>query len=181
MKTEIYKIKTDQAWNRLYNRLDNDRLLAKVDEGRSIRKHSQWIRYGAVAAVLIGVVWGALYWMTGSEREPAQNFLTQENQGISTLATTLEDGSVVLLAKETSLLYPKHFIADKREVSLQGNAFFDVAKKQGQPFWIDTEQAKIEVLGTAFSVQSDEHAPFRLSVQRGIVKVTLKKEIRNVM
>ena len=38
MKTEIYKIKTDQAWNRLYNRLDNDRLLAKVDEGRSIRK-----------------------------------------------------------------------------------------------------------------------------------------------
>ena len=34
---------------------------------------------------------------------------------------------------------------------------------------------KIEVLGTAFSVQSDEHAPFRLSVQRGIVKVTLKK------
>ena len=175
MKTEIYKIKTDQAWNRLYNRLDNDRLLAKVDEGRSIRKHSQWIRYGAVAAVLIGVVWGALYWMTGSEREPAQNFLTQENQGISTLATTLEDGSVVLLAKETSLLYPKHFIADKREVSLQGNAFFDVAKKQGQPFWIDTEQAKIEVLGTAFSVQSDEHAPFRLSVQRGIVKVTLKK------
>ena len=91
------------------------------------------------------------------------------------MATTLEDGSVVLLAKETSLLYPEHFIADKREVSLQGNAFFDVAKKQGQPFWIDTEQAKIEVLGTAFSVQSDEHAPFRLSVQRGIVKVTLKK------
>ena len=31
MKTDIYKIKTDQAWNRLYNRLDNDRLLAKVD------------------------------------------------------------------------------------------------------------------------------------------------------
>ena len=68
MKTEIYKIKTDQAWNRLYNRLDNDRLLAKVDERSPIRKHSLWIRYGAVAAVLIGVIWGALYWMTGSER-----------------------------------------------------------------------------------------------------------------
>ena len=153
----------------------NDRLLAKVDEGHHTRKYSQWIRYGAVAAVLIGVIWGTLYWVTGSDKELAQHLLTQENQGVSTLATTLEDGSVVLLAKETSLLYPKHFIADKREVSLQGNAFFDVAKKQGQPFWIDTEQAKIEVLGTAFSVQSDENAPFRLSVQRGIVKVTLKK------
>ena len=119
--------------------------------------------------------------MTGSDKELAQHLLTQENQGVSTLATTLEDGSVVLLAKETSLLYPKHFIADKREVSLQGNAFFDVAKKQGQPFWIDTEQAKIEVLGTAFSVQSDENAPFRLSVQRGIVKVTLKKRKSGVL
>ena len=66
-------------------------------------------------------------------------------------------------------------------MSLQGNAFFDVAKKQGQPFWIDTEQAKIEVLGTAFSVQSDENAPFRLSVQRGIVKVTLKKRKSGVL
>ena len=44
MKTDIYKIKTDQAWNRLYNRLDNDRLLAKVDEGHHTRKYSQWIR-----------------------------------------------------------------------------------------------------------------------------------------
>lgn len=175
MKTDIYKIKTDQAWNRLYNRLDNDRLLVKVDGVRPARKHSQWMRYGAVAAILIGIVWGTLYWVTDSDKEPVQSFLTQENQGVSTLAATLEDGSVVLLAKETSLLYPEHFIAEKREVSLQGNAFFDIAKKQGQPFWIDTEQAKIEVLGTAFSVQSDENTPFRLSVQRGIVRVTLKK------
>ena len=175
MKTDIYKIKTDQAWNRLYNRLDNDRLLMKVEGDRPARKHSQWMRYGAVAAILIGIVWGTLYWVTDSDKEPVQSFLTQENQGVSTLAATLEDGSVVLLAKETSLLYPEHFIAEKREVSLQGNAFFDIAKKQGQPFWIDTEQAKIEVLGTAFSVQSDENTPFRLSVQRGIVRVTLKK------
>lgn len=78
MKTDIYKIKTDQAWNRLYNRLDNDRLLAKVDEGHHTRKYSQWIRYGAVAAVLIGVIWGTLYWVTGSDKELAQHLLTQE-------------------------------------------------------------------------------------------------------
>ena len=53
MKTDIYKIKTDQAWNRLYNRLDNDRLLAKVDERSPIRKNSLCIRYVAVDAVLI--------------------------------------------------------------------------------------------------------------------------------
>ncbi|WP_291593938.1 FecR family protein [Bacteroides sp.] len=174
MKTDIYKIKTDKAWNRLYDRLDNDHLLAKVDEGHRTRKLSPWMRYGAVAAVLIGIVCGAVYWVSGF-KEPMSNLLTQENQSAFTLATTLEDGSVVLLAGETSLLYPEHFIADKREVSLEGNAFFDIAKKQGQPFWINTEQAKIEVLGTAFSVQSGENTPFRLSVQRGTVRVSLKK------
>ena len=58
---------------------------------------------------------------------------------------------------------------------MQGDAFFDVAKKQKQPFWIDTKEVKIEVLGTAFSVKSVEDTPFRLSVQRGTVRVTLKK------
>ena len=50
-----------------------------------------------------------------------------------------------------------------------------MAKNRERPFWIDTEQVKIEVLGTAFSVKSVEDAPFRLSVQRGTVRVTLKK------
>lgn len=175
MKTDIYKIKTDKAWNRLYGRLDNDRLLVKVDEGHHTRTLSPWKRYGTVAAVLIGIVCGtAMYWALSS-KEPVPNLLTQENLSAFTLATTLEDGSIVLLAEETSLLYPEHFIADKREVSMEGNAFFDIAKKQGQPFLINTEEVKIEVLGTAFSVQSNENAPFRLSVQRGTVRVSLKK------
>ena len=74
MKTDIYKIKTDQAWNRLYNRLDNDRLLAKVDEGHHMRKLSPWMRHGAVAAVLIGIVCGALYWVSGF-KEPVPDLL----------------------------------------------------------------------------------------------------------
>lgn len=40
---------------------------------------------------------------------------------------------------------------------------------------IDTKQVKIEVLGTSFSVRSLENSPFRLSVHRGIVRVTLKQ------
>ena len=50
------------------------------------------------------------------------------------LVTTLEDGSVVYLAQESTLKYPEHFATDKREVNLQGEAFFDVAKKHEQTF-----------------------------------------------
>ena len=171
MKTDIHKIKTEQAWNQLYDRLDKDHLL--VEDHRK-PKISIWVRYGAVAAVVVGFVLGTLYWEFG-QREELPSLITQKNQDIPTLVTTLEDGSVVFLAKETSIRYPEHFVSDKREVSLQGDAFFDVAKNRERPFWIDTEQVKIEVLGTAFSVKSVEDAPFRLSVQRGTVRVTLKK------
>lgn len=170
MKTDIHKIKTEQAWNRLYDRLDQDHLLV---ENRRIHTVPIWVRYGVAAAIVVSFVFGALYWGLG-QKEELPNLITQENQDVPTLVTTLEDGSVVFLAKETSIRYPEHFVSDKREVSLQGDAFFDVAKKQKQPFWIDTKQVKIEVLGTAFSVQSVEDAPFRLSVQRGVVRVTLK-------
>ena len=171
MKTDIHKIKTEQAWNRLYDRLDKDHLLV---EDHRMPKIPMWVRYGTVAAMVLGLVFSTLYWGFG-QKEELPDFITQENQDVPTLVTTLEDGSVVFLAKETSIRYPEHFVSDKREVSLQGDAFFDVAKKQKQPFWIDTKEVKIEVLGTAFSVKSVKDTPFRLSVQRGTVRVTLKK------
>ena len=102
------------------------------------------------------------------------------NQGKTTLATTLEDGSIVYLAGNAAIHYPEHFQADKREITLQGNALFDIAGNRQRPFLIETEDTRIEVLGTAFNVKSDNTQPFELSVQRGMVKVTLKQSGQDV-
>ena len=109
------------------------------------------------------------------------NLVTQENREASMLVTTLEDGSVVYLAQESTLQYPEHFATDKREVNLQGEAFFDVAKNHEQTFLIETGKVRIEVLGTAFNVRSHEDDSFRLSVQRGRVKVSLKQGGQSVL
>jgi len=66
-------------------------------------------------------------------------------------------------------------------VNLQGEAFFDVAKKHEQTFLIETEKVQIEVLGTAFNVRSHGDDSFRLSVQRGRVKVSLKQGGQSVL
>jgi len=65
-------------------------------------------------------------------------------------------------------------------VSLQGNALFDVTGNHKRPFVIETEDTRIEVLGTAFNVKSNDSTPFELSVQRGEVKVTLKKDGQDI-
>ena len=135
----------------------------------------------AAAAVALLCLLVSVTYLNRSGQDTDPNLLTRQNsETATTLVTTLEDGSVVYLAGNTSLKFPEHFSSDRREVSLQGNALFEVAGNRKQPFVIETEDTRIEVLGTAFNVKSNDSSPFELSVQRGEVKVTLKKDGQDI-
>lgn len=170
-----HRTKTDEAWKHLYARLDEDRLLPDPVRSRTVHRE-RLLKWSALAAAMFAgfVCLASVWWLASGTADDEPNLLTQENREASTLVTTLEDGSVVYLAQESTLKYPEHFAADNRKVNLQGEAFFDVAKKHQQTFLIETEQVRIEVLGTAFNVRSHDDGLFRLSVQRGRVKVSLK-------
>ena len=128
------------------------------------------------AAIVILCVSVATAIFLGRERTPETTLLTlHNNEASTTLVTTLEDGSIVYLADNSQLSYPEHFQREKREVSLLGNALFDVSGNKERPFLIETEQARIEVLGTSFNIKSSDKSIFELAVRRGLVKVTLKK------
>lgn len=177
MEINRMKTKTDEAWERLYARFEADNLLADAAGGSMAVRRKLHLRWGAVAAAVIaGIVCLAAWWVMPEQGEDIRNFVTQENRELTTLVKTLEDGSVVYLAQESTLQYPEHFATDKREVNLQGEAFFDVARKPEQAFTIETEKVRVEVLGTAFDVRSNEDIPFSLSVKRGRVKVSLKQD-----
>ena len=157
--------------------MDADGLLLSGRQDRKRLSASMLWKWGAVAAIWIGIgVFLTTTYRKVDESVEAQVLLMRENTEQSTLVTTLEDGSIVYLGGETSLRYPEHFSMDKREVSLQGNALFDVTGNRERPFLIETEEVRIEVLGTAFHVKSDAGSPFELSVQRGKVKVALKNK-----
>ena len=179
IETERNKRKTDRAWNTLYQRLDEEGLLS----GRpaSPFRSPAWKRGVAAAAVALLCLLVSVTYLNRSGQDNDPNLLTRQNsETATTLVTTLEDGSVVYLAGNTSLKFPEHFSSDRREVSLQGNALFDVAGNHKRPFMIETEDTRIEVLGTAFNVKSNDSTPFELSVQRGEVKVTLKKDGQDI-
>ena len=104
--TEVNKnrTKTDEAWERLYARLDKDRLLVEVGQERAVRR-KLLLKWGTLAAAVIaGFVYlaSALWFVPGGEVENL-NLVTQENREASMLVTTLEDGSVVYLAQESTL------------------------------------------------------------------------------
>lgn len=67
----------------------------------------------------------------------------------------LADGTMVWLNAGTVLEYPDKFVGEKREVRVSGEAFFDVAKNEKQPFVVLTpDDIKLRVLGTRFNVNS---------------------------
>ncbi|TKG92298.1 DUF4974 domain-containing protein [Puteibacter caeruleilacunae] len=71
----------------------------------------------------------------------------------------LADGTKVWLNADSKLTYPVNFYGDKRIVSLEGEAYFEVTHDASHPFMVKVNDYDVEVLGTAFNVkayQNDE-------------------------
>ena len=166
---------TDDAWNALYKRFDNDGLLPAADNKptRGVL-HSTGMKWVAVAAVACICIISALV-IRNMNTGDLKMYTLHNEENAPTLVTTLEDGSVVYLNQQTSIEYPVHFEKDRRRVSMQGDAFFEISKNRERPFFIETANARIEVLGTAFNVVSKDKDSFSLSVKHVEVKVTLKQ------
>lgn len=84
---------------------------------------------------------------------------------------TLADGSVVHLNSATILRFPFAFTGPKREVFVDGEAFFTVAPNANQPFIVHSKKKDVQVLGTAFNINT-YNDQFTLSLISGKVVVT---------
>ena len=72
----------------------------------------------------------------------------------------LSDGTSVWLNAASSLRFPVSFTGAQREVELNGEAYFEVAKNRNQPFIVSANGTSVQVLGTHFNVSAyhDDYA-----------------------
>jgi ferric-dicitrate binding protein FerR (iron transport regulator) len=134
--------------------------------------NSIWFKIAAVGLLVIGLtsLWNMFRSHEIKVRELAYNEiivpLGEKAQII------LSDGSHVWINSASKLRYPVMFGETSRDVTLEGEAFFDVVKKHGKTFVVNTRDVKVNVLGTAFNVKcypGDEKT--QTIVVRGEVKV----------
>ncbi|MBB5439572.1 ferric-dicitrate binding protein FerR (iron transport regulator) [Pedobacter sp. AK017] len=86
---------------------------------------------------------------------------------------TLDDGTKVYLNRGSSIRYNQGFGKEKREIFLDGEAFFDVAKNKAIPLFIHVRNLNIEVKGTAFNVNADQKKhSVEISLLRGLIEIT---------
>ncbi|GEQ85671.1 sensor [Patiriisocius marinistellae] len=89
----------------------------------------------------------------------------------------LPDDSRITLNKDATVTYKKYGWAFDRNVTLEGEAFFEVAK--GKKFTVTTEQGIVTVLGTKFNV-STKNNKFKVSCYEGLVSVSHNNRIFEV-
>ncbi|MEO3403518.1 FecR family protein [Mucilaginibacter sp. CAU 1740] len=84
----------------------------------------------------------------------------------------LPDGSKVWLNAESSLRFPAHFTGSRRQVTLTGEGYFEVAKDKAHPFTVDINNMEVEVLGTHFNVMGyKDEAATATTLLEGSVKI----------
>lgn len=128
----------------------------------------------ATAAAVLTAAW--IGWQYTRPAAPALQQLSSAPGGKSKIV--LPDGSVVWLNSNTQLHYEKNsFGKQHREITLTGEAFFDIAKSEGIPFIIHAGKVDIRVLGTAFNVKAcaGDSAVFTTLV-RGKIAVSFQEK-----
>lgn len=89
----------------------------------------------------------------------------------------MADGTEVWINSESAIKFPVNFIGNKREVKVEGEVFFKVAKDKNKPFVVKTSMGKISVLGTQFNIRDykDENKLVATLVE-GSIKYTDKRK-----
>ena len=131
----------------------------------------------SMAALLaLGIALSVTYYLKGYNQQRFTLADLQQKKTPSRVKSKiyLSDGSVVTLNSETTLKYPPSFTGPTREVYLNGEAFFDVAKDHKHPFIVHAGKMSIRVVGTAFNVKSYKNdIASETTLIRGSIEVTL--------
>ena len=84
----------------------------------------------------------------------------------------LEDNTTVTLQSGAKLSYPQKFAGDKREVYLEGAAFFELHDDARRPFYVCNNNLVARLQGSSFAVNADRlHKKIAVTVSHGQVEV----------
>lgn len=140
------------AWDLINDQIDDD-VITEDPLIPAAKKSAKFLnlRWAAGIAAAISIIVFSVFTMTtgvpeGYNRIAAEGII--EN-------VTLPDGSEIFMNRNAELDYAVNF-ASRRDIILDGEAYFDVARDEVNPFTIKTDHADITVLGTSFNIEEKE-------------------------
>lgn len=139
---------------RMYRRLSRE-----LDEKKSktilLRSRFSWKIWPQIAVACIIIVLGLVnYRMSDKQKQlSTQNFMLLAEKGQRAFIT-LPDSTKVWLNSDTKISYPADYGLKERNVTLVGEAYFEVAKNPDKRFIVEAKGMQVEALGTSFNVNA---------------------------
>ncbi|QJD80702.1 FecR family protein [Spirosoma rhododendri] len=161
--------KTQQQ--RMWARIQADTFSEPMVRPMPVYRQS-WFRVAATVLLLMGLVGYGLWQWPGQRSGQVELMSVRMNNTQQPMPIRLDDGSQVTLAPGSFLRYPDRFAANKREVFLTGDAFFNVTRQPERPFLVVTDRVVTRVLGTSFRVNTlGDRSNVSVTVRTGKVSV----------
>ena len=135
--------------------------IENIESQKSSRRKTVWLWVTSAAAACMA----ALAFMGWNRPEYNETCLV--SSVTSKGEFVLPDGSTVWLNKDSRLYYLNDLQGEIREVRLEGEGYFDVAKDAGHPFVVQAGGMSIKVLGTRFTVSAYEDRPVEAYLEEG--------------
>ena len=151
-----------------------DNLRKKIDD-QSRQKRLRLIRFIATpiaAAIAFLVLFFATIHLNTREAKVQQfyTYITDKNKS----HFTLDDGTKIILNRNSRFTYSDAYGTDQRKVNLEGEAYFEVSKDAAHPFKVEAGAIIVQVLGTHFNVEAyPEDTQVKTTLLEGSVSVSL--------
>ncbi|MDJ1469400.1 FecR family protein [Xanthocytophaga flava] len=170
---KTYELTKYESDTMLANILQFERQM-RIPEASEDKENNNILRFRpsiwvAAASIVILIGSGVSWWMW-SIRD-----LQELTSKIQQKKVRLPDGSVVTMNSQSKLIYPARFWGKRREVKLEGEAFFEVKKDAEHPFIIHTNHTETTVLGTSFNVRARKNE-YSVAVMTGKVQFRSKQQ-----
>ncbi|MEN8119302.1 MAG: FecR family protein [Bacteroidota bacterium] len=156
IKSNIDQVSPEQSWNKLSSLINKEGNKLEID---TLQKNGSFslgliLQVAAVVLISFGLSWFAFYAYYQNELRVSEGMLEVSVEKGSKSVVKLTDGTTIWLNSETTIRYPDKFANNQRDVFIEGEAFFEVAKDKNRPFKVHTSDMDIVVLGTSFNVKS---------------------------
>lgn len=156
--------------------------LPRVKQARLLQM-SSFRRVAAAVIGMLGLCYGGYKWAHTAFTSPEILYTTITTPRGQTREVLLPDSSKVWLNAASKIKYANNFTAQKREIFLEGEAFFDIKQDASRSFIVHTGEVATQVLGTSFNVSNySGNETLEVTVVQGKVQVAKKgKEIGIVL
>lgn len=177
------EMEMEAGWDRLWEKIKKQSATHSSSPATvRNRRYTSIVRYaGAAAIAVLLIVSGIRVFHKGQDRITWVEVRTGTKDELQTIL--LPDGSSVQLNVSSLFRYPEKFNTKNKEVYLDGEAYFNVAKNEKHAFIVHTDKQQINVLGTEFNVHGYSSDPYTITtLVKGKVKLEMfdsKNNLKN--